>query len=117
MKVLIRFPLGPQLRRRPGKNRQLALAFGALLSPVSLMAYVLGGWRLAYDLGLAGQFGITGVFSHWQVWIGLAVVLHVAAAHLNRYGRGGPLEVPRVLTVFPSRPAGSATLSKERKGA
>jgi hypothetical protein len=67
------------------------------------MAYSLGFWRLASDMGLAGQFGITGVFSHWQLWIGLGVILNAAAISLNRYARGGDLEMPHVLASLPGR--------------
>jgi hypothetical protein len=67
------------------------------------MAYSLGFWRLASDMGMAGQFDITGVFSHWQLWIGLGVLLHTAAITFSRYGRGGELEMPRVLAALPGR--------------
>ena len=77
---------------------------GALLIPLALMAYVLGFWRLASDMGMAGEFGITGLFSHWQIWIPVAVMLQMTAAALNRYGRGGDLQLPRLLT-FPMRSA------------
>jgi hypothetical protein len=46
---------------------------------------------------MAGQFTITGLFSHWQVWIALAALLHIGSASLNRYGRGGTLKGPRLL--------------------
>jgi hypothetical protein len=62
------------------------------------MAYSLGFWRLAFDMGLAGQFDITGAFSHWQLWIGLGALLQMAAIAMNRYSRHGHLEMPRVLT-------------------
>jgi hypothetical protein len=114
MNVRIRFRPGRPLQHRRGKNRQQASALAALLVPASLMAYALGIWGFAYDLGLAGEFGIAGVFSHWQVWIGLAVVVHISSYSLNRYGRGGDLKVPRVLTPFPSRPH---TPAEQRKGA
>ena len=81
MIVKIRFPQGRRLQHRRGTNRELSAAFGALLVPASLMAYSLGFWRLASDMGLAGQFDITGIFSHWQVWIGLGVILHTAGDH------------------------------------
>jgi hypothetical protein len=67
------------------------------------MAYSLGFWRLASDMGLTGQFGIAGAFSHWQLWIGLGVILHAAAISLSRHGRGGELEMPHVLTALPGR--------------
>src|SRR6476620_9187647 len=103
MLVKIRFPQGRRLQHRRGKNREVSAALGALLVPASLMAYSLGFWRLAFDMGLAGQFDITGAFSHWQVWIGLGVLLHTAAITLNRYGRGEDLEMPRVLSALPGR--------------
>jgi hypothetical protein len=54
-------------------------------------------------MGLAGQFGITGAFSHWQLWIGLGVMLHAGAISLNRHGRGGELEIPHLLNPLPGR--------------
>jgi hypothetical protein len=103
MLVRIRFPQGRPLQRQRGTNRQLSAALGALLVPASLMAYSLGFWRLASDMGLAGQFGITGVFSHWQLWIGLGVMLHAGALSLNRHGRGGELEIPHLFNTLPGR--------------
>ena len=104
MIVKIRFPQGrPRRHRRATTNRELSAAFGALLVPASLMAYSLGIWRLASDMGLAGQFDITGAFSHWQLWIGLGVILNAAAISLNRYARGGDLEMPHVLAALPGR--------------
>jgi hypothetical protein len=103
MIVKVRFPQGSPLQHPRGANRALSAAFGALLVPASLMAYSLGFWRLASDIGLAGQFGITGVFSHWQLWIGLGVILHAGSIMLNRYARGGHLEMPRVFDALPGR--------------
>ena len=103
MIVKIRFPRGRPLQHERGANRAVSAALGALLVPASLMAYSLGFWRLASDMGLAGQFDITGTFSHWQVWIGLGVILHTGAIVLNRHGRGGDLELPHVLAALPGR--------------
>ncbi len=97
MMVRIKLRLGPPVQRKVGKNRQVASAIGALLMPAALLAYVLGVWRLASDLGMAGEFAITGLFSHWQVWISIAAALHIASVSLNRYGRGGTLKGPRLL--------------------
>jgi hypothetical protein len=97
MVVRIRFPQGRPRSRKSGKNRHVAFALGALLTPAALMAWVLGFWRLASDIGVAGEFGITGFLSHWQVWMILGAVLQTAGFVLNRYGRGGDLKVPRVL--------------------
>jgi hypothetical protein len=97
MMVRIKLRQGPPIQRRAGKNRQVASAIGTLLIPVALMAYILGAWRLASDLGMAGEFAISGLFSHWQVWIAVAAALHIASSSLNRYGRGGTLKGPRLL--------------------
>ncbi len=111
MIVRIHLRKGRPVRRARGKNRPLALACGALLIPAALMAYVLGFWRLASDLGVTGEFAIRGVFSHWQIWIVTAVVLHVVAGVLTRYGRGGEFHLPSALTFRfgetpePPRPA------------
>ncbi len=103
MRLRIRIPQGRPLQRKAGKNRHIALAFAALLGPAALMAYVLGFWRLASDMGMAGEFGISGVFSHWQVWILIALLLQASGYALNRYGRSGNMDAPRTLMfhVFP----------------
>lgn len=101
MKVRFRFRQGRPVQRRRGKNRKLAAAAGALLIPIALMAYVLGLWRLASDLGLAAEFAITGLFSHWQIWIALALGISASASTLNRYGRSGSREDSRIVTPFP----------------
>jgi hypothetical protein len=105
MTLRIRFQQGRPFQRTPGKNRHVAAAVGALLTPAALMAYVLGFWRLAADMGIAGEFGITGLFSHWQVWMLTGVLLQGLSRGLSRYGRGGDLPAPRMLMfrLFPAR--------------
>ena len=105
MVVRIKLQRGRPIQHKRGKNRKVASAIGTLLMPAALMAYLLGAWRLASDIGMAGEFVITGLFSHWQVWIAIAVTLHVASSSLNRYGRGGDLSVPKLLSFksFASR--------------
>ena len=108
MIVRIHLRQGHPLCKTRGKNRRLALACGALLIPASLMAYVLGFWRLASDIGVTNEFAIRGLFSHWQLWIVTAVILHVAAGVLSRYGRGGEFHLPSALAfrfgVAPAEP-------------
>jgi len=91
MVVRIRFGKGRRLAQRPAKpNRRLALAAAALLTPAALMASVLAAWRIAADLNFASSFAIpSGLFSHWQVWLGAAVALQLCSRVLNRYGHGG----------------------------
>jgi hypothetical protein len=98
--MVIRIRLAKPLKSRPqtGKpgaaymqqNRRLALAAAALMTPAALMAGVLGVWRIGADLKWTSGFAIaSGLFSHWQVWLGVAFVLQLCAHILNRYGRGG----------------------------
>ena len=119
MIVRIQLRQGHPLRRTSGKNRQLALASGALLIPASLMAYVLGFWRLTSDLGVTNEFAIRGLFSHWQIWIVTGVVLHVAAGVLSRYGCGGEFHLPSALTfrfgAVPGQPSDQADQPDARR--
>lgn len=105
MVLRIRLQHGRPIQRKTGKNRHIASAAAALLAPLALMAYVLGFWRLASDMGLAGESGIAGVFSHWQIWIPAGALLQFTAGVLNKYGKGGELNMPRILTLpsFPPR--------------
>jgi len=90
MGIRIRVRLEPELARKLARLRRLAGPAGALLTPAAVLALALGCWRLAADMNFTGQFAISGgLFSHWQVWIGLAVLLQALASRLNRYGRGG----------------------------
>jgi hypothetical protein len=90
MVVRIRFAKGPKLGSRRNGNRKLAMAAAALLPPAALVACVLAVWRVAADLNFTNSFAIpSGLFSHWQVWLGAAVALQVCSRVLNRYGKGG----------------------------
>lgn len=76
------------MRQKRRKNQHVALALASLLTPAAVMACVLTLWRLAADLNVTGQFPITeGLFSHWQVWLTVAVTLQFSAILLNRYGK------------------------------
>lgn len=89
MLLRIRFRQGPRVQRKRGKNRHVALALSSLLTPLALMACVLGLWRLAADFDWAGDFAIAhGFFSHWQVWLSGALILQGCSWVLNRYGGG-----------------------------
>src|SRR5437763_15171035 len=89
MVVRIRLRTG---RRRDGeargrqRSRHSALALASLMTPLALMAWALGFWRLAADMKWAGEFAISeGIFSHWQVWFALGVAVQFAAFLLTRY--------------------------------
>jgi len=60
------------------------------LNPASAVALALALWRLAYELKWTGRFAVSGgLFSHWQVWMGLALLLLVLDTMLRRYDHGG----------------------------
>jgi hypothetical protein len=97
MRIVIRFGNGRRIGAHRGKNRRLALAAAALLTPAALTAAVLGLWRIAADLGWAGDFAIaSGFFSHWQVWLVAAAALELCAHFLNRYGKAAAVEAKPV---------------------
>jgi hypothetical protein len=99
MLVRIQLRKGRRVARRSGKNRNAAYTFAALLKPVALIAYVLAIWRLASDMGMTAEFVFTGLFSHWQVWMGIGVLVHTVSYVLARYGSGGELRWPKVFSV------------------
>lgn len=87
MIVRIRLKRGRQVKRSGRKNQHATLAIATLLSPLKVAACALGLWRLSADLGIAGRFAIQdGLFSHWQVWIGMAGALQLLSIALNRHG-------------------------------
>ena len=93
MVVRIKFGRGSAVCKLPGKNRHMALALAALLTPATTLFCVLALWRIAADLKWTSQFAIpSGPFSHWQVWIVGAIILQLCTRLLNRYGRGGGAE-------------------------
>jgi len=68
-------------------SRQLANTLVALLTPAAVVAFVMGMWRVCADLGWAGAFLISGgFFSHWQVWIALAIALKTLSSSLIAWG-------------------------------
>src|SRR4051812_27677675 len=87
MTVRLQLRYGQALRKAQYINRLIAVGLASLLTPASLMALVLGFWRLGADLNITGAFAISrGIFSHWQVWMALAIVMQAAAIVLGRFG-------------------------------
>jgi hypothetical protein len=88
MIVRIRFGRGAKVGRHGRGSRKFAGALAVFLTPAAVLATVLALWRVAADLGWTGSFAIsTGLFSHWQVWLGAAAVLQLCARLLNRYSK------------------------------
>ncbi len=88
MRIRIRFGKGQRVSKTRRRNKRVALAVSALLTPAAFLASVLALWRIAADLNFAAKFAIaSGVFSHWQVWMVVAVLLQVCSRTLARYGK------------------------------
>jgi hypothetical protein len=88
MQVRVKINYASSLRKAHSFNWQLTRGIAALLGPASVMAFVLGGWRLGADLNLTGQFAISnGLFSHWQVWLAVGAGMQVVSTVLIRYAR------------------------------
>lgn len=88
MVVRIRLRLGTSRTSAEPVHRQAALMTSSLMTPVALMAFALGGWRIAADLKWTGEFAISeGFFSHWQVWIALGIGVQFCAFLLQRLSR------------------------------
>jgi hypothetical protein len=71
-------------------HQQFVNVLVSLLTPASMLALVFGLWRVSEDLGWTEAFVIpSGLFSHWQVWIALAIALKMAASSLQAGTRAG----------------------------
>ena len=90
MIVRIRFGSRAKVGKKPRRQRRIALGVAGLLTPAAVLATVLGLWRIAADMNWTGSFAIpAGFFSHWQVWLGGAVVLQLCAHLRNQYAKSG----------------------------
>jgi len=59
---------------------------GVFMKPLTLTLSVLAIWRLGADLGWTGDFFVgSGIFSHFQVWVALAVMSHLASSSVDRF--------------------------------
>jgi hypothetical protein len=88
MIIRIRLGKGAKVGKGRRKNKRLASVVAALLNPAAVTAAAFAVWRVTADMNLTRSFAITsGFFSHWQVWLGGAVVLQVCSRLLNRYAK------------------------------
>lgn len=82
--------LKPAMQRVVTASEAAMDVLPALLTPASVVALVLGLWRVTADVGWTEAFLISnGLFSHWQVWIALAILLQAGAAWMLAR-RGSP---------------------------
>src|ERR1700690_3601926 len=70
-------------KRTVATSAQAADVLVALVTPSAVVALVMGIWRLTADLGWTETFPISsGFFSHWIVWVALAIGLKFGASAL-----------------------------------
>ena len=84
MRIIVRPKVNTSKLRVAASLPMMALCV-ALLTPASLLAFVLAAWRLGSDLGFTGEFAIgQGFFSHWIVWAAIGIGIQSFANSLNR---------------------------------
>ena len=77
--------LQPAVERSVVFSRTAAAVVAFVLRPLSLLALSFGAWRLGIDLGWTRDFFVSsGLLSHWQVWMMLALAAQGAAVFLTR---------------------------------
>ena len=58
----------------------------ALLTPLAVLAWTLGIWRLAADPGWTSRFFIaSGLLSHWQAWFSVGICARASSRGLNKW--------------------------------
>jgi hypothetical protein len=88
MVVRVRFRRGPTVSRHNRKNRRIATLGASFLTMMSISFGSLGLWRIGTDLETTGPFFVSaGLLSHWQVWIGAAILAQYGSFRLARYAR------------------------------
>lgn len=71
-----------------GTAQQLGSIVSAFMGPAIVSAYAFAAWSLAANLGWTDTFLFaSGPFSNWFVWLGLAVLIHIASGILRRHTR------------------------------
>jgi hypothetical protein len=90
MVVRVRIRWARIWRQSGARRGAFVSAISRGLNLASVVAFLLALWRLSSDLNWTRRFALSqGLFSHWQIWLALAVLLQVAATMLQRHSRGG----------------------------
>jgi hypothetical protein len=68
--------------------QRFASVVSALMGPAVFSAYCLAAWSLAANMGWTGSFLYKdGPLSNWLIWLGIAILVHIAADVLRRRTR------------------------------
>jgi hypothetical protein len=84
---------GEILSRTGGWAADTAQQFGAVLAalmgPAVFSVYAFAFWSLASNLGWTNTFVFpSGPLSNWLIWLGLAILVSLAASVLKRHAQG-----------------------------
>jgi hypothetical protein len=64
----------------------------ALMGPAVFSAYALAVWSLAANLNWTDTFPFTsGPLSNWLIWLGIAILLNLAASILRKHTKSDPI--------------------------
>ena len=102
MRVILRLRTASETVIVPGRpaNRRLAGGTAPVLGLAAIAGFAVCAWRWGNDLQMLESFPfVEGVFSRWQVWFGLALLLQTLSSLLGSYGRQAARQ--------PVRPGGS----------
>ncbi|MGH9581887.1 MAG: hypothetical protein ACRD4O_02990 [Bryobacteraceae bacterium] len=78
--------IGPIGDWAAGTAQKFGTLLSALMGPAVFSAYSVAVWSLAADLGWTDTFMFSsGPLSNWFLWLGLAILLHMAANILQRH--------------------------------
>jgi len=66
--------------------QQFGSLVSVLMAPAVFSAYAFAGWSLSANLGWTDSFPYgAGPLSNWLIWLGMAVIVHLAAQVLKRH--------------------------------
>jgi hypothetical protein len=85
-KTAARLPATPQLSFAQPAVLSLVSMSALALTPIAVLAVVLGAWRLGADPGWTSRFFIAdGLLSRYQLWFVIAIAARVSALMLHRW--------------------------------
>ena len=93
--------------------------WGSVLTPIAVLAGVLGAWRFGADLGWTSKFLVAdGLLSRYQVWFAIAIGAQTSASILNRWvadqDKHDPSQ-PRRLALMDFAPAASTSVESAQR--
>ena len=68
--------------------QQFGAVLAALMAPVVFCLYAFAVWGLASNLGWTASFMFpSGPLSNWLIWLGIAILVNLAASVLKRHAQ------------------------------